>query len=384
MQLEKKQTITHISILVLLSLFVAFVWFGTIDWQGSYSHVDLGKYRQMASAAPGIATGVAPPFAYRILAPWLAGVFFSDSTTGFRVLTVAAMVLFTILSYFWLQQHSVSKTTAFYLAVCICFNPFVSGLVYFDYFQLCDALTYLWLTILLFSINKSITNSKLVLFSLVFAVATLTRETALLLVPIILLAGIRKRSWQLLLRILVAITPGVAVWYFIRTGVITSTHEFWSLQQALHEYLPKALAVETWYRILINTFVPFSLIPIIAYKQTFKILREHPEYAVFILGILGSVFLGADTERLVAPAWIVVSVLVGTAIDNCASRKTHLYIRMILLSILSSMHFLVSNIHPFSKVQYYALCGFCCIVFAVILLRDNNTIKSISHQRTLS
>ena len=70
-----KSTITpYFGILIVGA--IALFLFGSIEYNAfRFSNFDLKHYRAMADVAPFLNTDIPQPFVYRILGPWLAGLF---------------------------------------------------------------------------------------------------------------------------------------------------------------------------------------------------------------------------------------------------------------------------------------------------------------------
>jgi hypothetical protein len=62
-------------ILILLAAAAVMIYlYGNIDYTVEpFRDMDLRYYRQMAQASPHLAEGVPPPFAFRLLGPWVVG-----------------------------------------------------------------------------------------------------------------------------------------------------------------------------------------------------------------------------------------------------------------------------------------------------------------------
>ena len=66
-----------------------------------------------------------------------------------------------------------------------------------------------------------------------------------------------------------------------------------------------------WYRLLISPFSPLSLIPIIYYRETIKFFRENIYLFIFIIIYYLSTFFANDEERLIAPIFPIIYLIIA-------------------------------------------------------------------------
>lgn len=324
-------------------------WYGSIDYSGEFAHVDLAQYRRMAQAAPSIDITVPAPFAYRILPSWLVGVTPLPDVLAFRLWTLAIMLLLVLVLYRFLVQHGATEHTSLLLSLLFIANPYICGLTLFDYFQLCDALSLLFILLMI----QSIENKQLVSFGLLLLAGALTREVNLLMLPVALVYYLQQHQRGYAFRILIAAIPAAAAFVCVRL-LMQPENTGWSLSGAFGEYLYKARSAEVWVRLFFNSFAPLSLIPLVCWRESKEFLTKNKHLLLFILLVFISTFFGKDTERLFAPAFAAVWLLYAHTLD-AHQHNTQILLRILIgiAALFISMHPLVSHISFLSKTAYY-------------------------------
>lgn len=248
------------------------------------------------------------------------------------------------------------------MCLCLIANPYTNGFFLFNYFYVNDILQILLLLIGLWLIDED----RFVWFSLVGLVGAFFRE----IVPFLFLAGIarsvfeRNVHWKKGWRWLLVGLPGLVVWIWIRALVQPSDPDF-TLVFSLLDSLSKHLSPENWIRLLLHPFLPITFILLVYYRRCTEVFAKNMHFVVLVLLVVVSTAFGGDTERLMAPAFIVVYFLVANALT--AVNKKHLPIALstiVLGSLAVSPHFLFAGgAWQSSKESYYAWCQ--AIQFAV-------------------
>ncbi len=143
----------------------------------------------------------------------------------------------------------------------------------------------------------------------------LTRETVLLMIPVALVSLVEcrqlTREWR---RFLLAVLPGLLCFVLLRVIVQPAGG-----QDTFSHFLrtvPKIAEPATWFRLLINAFIPVSLLPLIFWRHSLAFFRQNLAMLVFLLLVLASAFFGTDNERLMAPAAVVFYLLLATIIER--------------------------------------------------------------------
>jgi hypothetical protein len=342
-------------LLLCITLALAYLLYDTVDYLGAQSSIDLRHYRIMAQAAPAFLQHEDAPFVYRPLPPWIAGIvgrLVGGDVNGFFVATIIVVLVGAYSVKLFLQKHGVLEPTSTMLASVSILSPSVFGGSVFNPFQLTDAMGIALIVLGLMALE----NESWIMFGLCLLLGALTRETVLLLVPLAVL----KRNTMLML----ACIPAIAVAVGIREWAIVH-NEGWTLWGNLEIYIQKAASAKVWYRILINAFAPISLLPLAVASVSWKTVKRHAP--VFILAaIIGtSVFVGADVERLLGPAFIAVALAAGTILDKILHRR-FLIILTIVLALTPLFHPAYSRFDVFTKEASYAVSFLCTVALAIV------------------
>ncbi|MBL7998200.1 MAG: hypothetical protein JNL32_06125 [Candidatus Kapabacteria bacterium] len=357
-----KFTLT-VSVVILVCI-ASFLVFDTIDYTGKYATVDLAQYRVMAQAAPSLAVGTVPaPFAYRIAAPWFAGML---SHTGipeplsFRILTLLCIAL--LLYRIGINIQQTCSTTISILMMCwLAFSPFAFGFCIFNYFQLCDVLTLLLLLLAL----ESLRTFNPLTFALTSSLAVLTREHAMILVLVVVVWMFLHRSQTK--SMLLAIMPMLAVFIVLRL-VVTPLSTDWSLLGSFLDYLHKLWSPEAWFRVVITSWSPFG--PAILLLLVRKEVRNQllPHEWLFITLNCCAVLVAKDTERMMLPALLVLTPVFARVLA-AATLPVWMIVLFFACTVANAMHPLYVHWSPLTKVQYYALNAGMSMAVAFLVTR---------------
>ncbi len=310
---------------------LALYLYGGIDYLGEYAGADLRHYRAMAEAAPGLADDRPRPFAYRIGAPWLAGVTPLPDPLAFRLWTVLASLTLAGALYAYLLRL-VRPRTAALTTVLFALNPYLFGFNAFDYFQLGDVLAHLvvlgsfWL----------LEERRWAALALVLGLGVCVREAAVLVVPVAFVwaaqQGALRRDGPALAGIAV-----LAVGAFVGLRLVVEARGGYGLVEALLEEGRKASRPATWFRLLVNAWAPLSLLPLVFLGTARDFLRERLHLVALFGCVLVSAFFGHDQERLMQPAFAAVYPLMAVLIDR---HLRTLWVEGVLLGagVLTSLH----------------------------------------------
>lgn len=353
----------------------AIFWYNGIDYTGTYKHVDLAQYRAMAQTVPAFASDIAAPFAYRILPSWMVGLLFSNDVAGFRVLTILSMILTALVMNYWLLRKKISQNVTLVTVLTLIFNPYIYGLTLFDYFQLCDALTLLFVALMMISIE----DRRPVLFGIVLGLGAMTREINLVMIPTALYFFWRVQpDHSTLKKFAVASLPAVAVFLLLRTFIVVPNTE-WNLQHAFSEHSQQALDPVVWVRLIFNTCVPLSLLLLFFYNDTKMFFKNNPHYFVFFTLTFLATFFGVNAERLFAPVYFVVYYLIARIIEKYSLLVNTWFCWVLFFATLvGSTHFIVAHIAVQQKLIYYSAAILAEIVLActALLVAKKNYIST--------
>ncbi len=308
--------------------------YGTISYHNpAYSQWELHDYRAMAQASPGLTQAVRQPFVYRILGPLIAGLFPFSIDGSFLVLSISLALMLPILFYLYLNTLRITPSIAALVTILFVMNKYLFGFPVWNYFHVNDILSLIEILILMWAL----TSHKWFLFAVVLLLGSLTKETPLIMVPVAFVYLIDEKcfreTWG---RVFVAVLPACLTFVALRTNL----HPVggYDLPQALTAYAQKLTQPETWFRLLINSFVPFSLLPIVFIEST-RIYFKSRRYAlVYLVLVLASTFFGYNNERLMAPSFNVFYPLLATIIQDHVVRTTPMVFILISMACISSFH----------------------------------------------
>ena len=309
------------------------VLYGQIDYRVEpYAHWDLAAYRQIASASPGIATAICQPFAFRLFGPYLVGLLPLPDPLGFYVLAVFSSTGLVILFYQFLCYSGLCSSVATLSVTLFIFNKQWFGFTIWNYFQINDVLSLILIIILFWSMMRD----HWALFAITLLLGSLTRETSLLMVPVALVYLLEKKrfatSWK---KAVAACIPGLLAFLLLRILIPTECGQDFLV--ALRTYSQKLLSIEDLLRLLVNSSLPFTFIPVVFHETTLQFFRDRRYAILFVVLVFLSALFGSNDERLMAPAFIVFYALVGAAVQELDSRR-QLGTVLISCGFLSSLH----------------------------------------------
>lgn len=332
-----------------------------------YSKWDLVNYRAMAAAAPGLALDLPEPFAYRILGPYIVGLLPLDDATAFYAVSVALSLALSVLFYLFLCAQGNAPNRAFVAALLLVLNRWVFGQTVWNFFQVNDLLA---LVLLLLSI-WALLAGRWWLYGLAFLLGALTREVALLAIPValVLLWERRRlaREWR---SFVLASLPGLAAFVLIRLLVPA-----WGtgLFEAFAAYVSKLTSPAAWYRLVINAFLPLSLIPLVAFRQTAAFLRTHKFLLALMLLTFVSALFGSNNERLMAPAALAFYWLIAALLPT-EPRWRWVAPLLIAMTFLASLHHTVARFplpsRTLTLVFAFGSLAACTLAFVVVEARE--------------
>lgn len=336
-----------------LAIVIAHFWFTTIDYNGVYANIDLKHYREMASVAPEILTSAQAPFVYRILPPWIAGVFgrgLESELLGFQVVAAWAVLFGAMMLYMYLGAKGVRDATALTMACLAVISQHVLGGVVFNPFQACDAISIALMLVMLLCIERG----HIAGFIVASVLGAATREPCLLMLPVAIAYLLTQRTYMLeqgkrtLVRWIAACIPAALVFVIIRTAIHPVNAE-WGIGAMVVENAYKFTDPESWVRLVLFAAAPISLIPLVFIRQTRTVLAANVHLVVLLVLVVASSFLGADTERLVAPAMVVYYLISARVMDERSSLVVNGV--LIVAALVCSLHPIYARLSPFSASE---------------------------------
>ena len=320
-------------VLALVSVIVIY-GYGGIDYAiPPYANWDLRSYWAMAEAAPRLAAGVHEPFVYRLLGPYLVGLLPLPEPVGFRLVTVVATFTLALSLYAFLLRCGISVLGSFLTIVLMLLNRSLIGYTVWNYFQSNDMLSLVFLVVLFWSMYAR----RWGVYGLVLLLGAATRETALLIVPVTPIYLLESRSgvgdWR---RWAMATAPALAAFSLLRLFIEPGGGP--GLWQSLLLYAPKLLLPETWYRLLVNPFVPLTFVPFVFFKESRAYLQERKHLVFYGILVLASSLFGQNNERLIAPAIVAFYPLVASILDRAVGGRLWMVGIILVGSVLASLH----------------------------------------------
>lgn len=295
---------------------------------------DLHHYMAMAEASPGFGTSVPQPFVFRLLGPYIAGILPLHTPTAFYAITLVASLSLALLFYFFLNSHGINATVSVISVILFLLNKYAFGFPAWNYFQVNDILSLIEIILLYWAMR----SSRWLLFSMFLMLGVLTRETALLMIPLAFVHLLESKTWTKAGRkYLVALIPGIMIFILIRLLVPHSGGD--SLWRAFLAHAAKGTSPHRLYALLINSFAPLSLIPLVFLRGSIRFFRTHKTALLFLLLVFASTLFGSNDERLMAPAAPVFYLLIAELIETyCYSSKALLIIIAISVFLTAFDH----------------------------------------------
>ena len=342
--------------IIFLGAVLMIMLYGQIDHTiKPYSMWDLSAYKNMALSSPSINIDIQKPQAYRILGPFLIGLFPIPLHIGFYIFSVIFSIFLVIQFYCLLRYMGLSSDVSMITVFLFMFNKYFFGFTVWNYFQINDIIS-LNIIIVLF---LSMWEGQWMVFGVALVLGAITKEVSMLVVPILFIYLIETKcltaKWR---KALAAITPGILVFILIRilipaTGGEISTSVF--LDNFNKIYSPESI-----FNLLINPFIPLILIPLVYFKSTVEFFKARKYALVFVcLVVFSAMFgpglfsssnvnpislFGSNNVRLMAPAFIVFYMLIGIIFESINKGKVF-YSLILVFGLLSSFHH-VYGIYP--------------------------------------
>jgi hypothetical protein len=337
--------------------------YGRLDYTSpAFREWDAQTYLRMAEASPGIDHSVPRPFAYRLLGPYLIGLLPGPAERAFYGANLLLSALFVYLLYRFLRFLGLRPAFACLATSLYVMNKHLFGFTTWDYFHVDDVIT----NICLIALMRSLIESRWLAFGSVLCLATLARETPLLMIPVGALALLERRT----LRrdgpaLLAAAAAGLAVFIGLRLLVHPSGGA--TMREALGMHWTKLTSLDRMYHVLVNPFVPLSFVPLVFFGRTLAYLRGRMYFLLFFALVAATPLFGHNNERLLNPASIVFYPLIGFIMQE-AVRPARWPIAVVLAGgALSSFHWLVARYPLPSRGVAVALSGGSLVAVTIAL-----------------
>lgn len=322
------------AIILILTTILVMVFFGKVPYTiEPFSNLDLKYYMGIAEAAPGLDPDMRQPFAFRLFGPYLVGLLPISEPLGFHILTIVSAFCLVFLYYYLLRYIGLSPFVALISVILVNLNRYVFGWTSWNFFMVNDFLAMIFIIIMFLAMWKS----QWTIFAIALAFGAMTRETAMLLVPVALFYIWERKELPLKWRkVLLACIPGLVTILLIRLFVPIG--EGRSLTEALATHSSKLLEPSSLFRLLVNTFLPFTLIPLVYFETTINFFRSQKYLLFFVVLVFGTTLFGSNQERLMAPTFIVFFMLLGTILESVHEKKMTFFV-LLAAGFLSSFHY---------------------------------------------
>ncbi|MBN2790181.1 MAG: hypothetical protein JXR69_08320 [Candidatus Delongbacteria bacterium] len=305
-------------LLILVSLIMIF-YYGKINISiEPFNEIpDIIHYKMMAEASPGFNPEVSRNFGYRILSPWIVGILPMNTDLGFYLLTILIALMIPIFLLRFLILYGLKENTAFFITILFMLNKYTYGFAIWDFYDINDLVTHLLILLFFIALKKE----NFLYISIILIIGVLNRETILFAVPAgLIYYWFKERSPKKTYQLIAATIPSVIILTGIRTFIITESSSGGGLAHSfgkLHfDDTNKIFKPGTYYRIIINTFLPLALIPAVFFKEKIKFFKEHSYFFIFVIIYFFSCFIAGDNERLFAPVFPVFYFLVGYILEQ--------------------------------------------------------------------
>lgn len=362
---DEKKYFVLVGVVVGLMTFV----YGAISYQNQeYSEWDLHDYRAMAQASPSLTESVRQPFVYRILGPYIAGLLPFSTDNSFLIMSISSGLVLSLLFYLYLGFSGFEPQISALATILFILNKYLFGFTAWNYFQLTDILSLIEIVLMMWAM----TSEKWLLFGIVLFFGALTKETALIMIPVALIYLVDTNSFDKKWRIVLAATLPASLMAIVLRIVLHSQGGN-SLSEAFLVYSDKLILPETWFRLLINSFIPFSLLPLIFIDSAKDYFRTRKYAFVYLTLVLISTLFGYNNERLMAPAFIVFYPLIATIIRDHSVRSRWILLTIIGMAILSCFHHTYSRFPlPRDVTIASSLLGMAIVTLSGVYWRIKN------------
>ena len=325
-------------ILLTLAAILAMLLFGQLPNTVDYTTLrDSSWYLRTAEAAPNLDPGQRQPFAFRLLGPYLIGLLPIAAPLGFRIVTIILTFCLVFLSYYVLRYAGLSPLVSLVSVVLVLLNRYIFVWTFWGVFLVNDFLMLIFILVMFLAMWK---NQWLV-FSVALALGAMTREPTMVMVPVALFYIWERKELATRWRtVVLACLPGLLTILAIRLFVPIS--EGTPLTEALATYSRKLIEPRSLFRLLINTFLPFTLIPLVYFRTTIEFFKPRKYLLVFGFFVFCTTLFGSNQERLMIPTFIVFFLLLGTILES-VYKKTVTFSVLIIAGFLSSFHYNFGN-----------------------------------------
>lgn len=326
-------------IILVAATLVMFYLYGTIDLtKECFSEWDAHKYIAIAKAAPSVDINVPRPFAFRLFGPYLIGLLSIDPTSGFLLFNYSLILLSIILLFLYLVYSGIDQRIAQYAVLFYILNKHFIGFNAWNPYHINDVIMNVLLIVLFWSFQKR----KWIIYAFALLVGSATRETFLIILPVTLVFLVeRKRLKEEWWKYTMSLVPAMVFLLYIRYSIKPESGMV--LLDAFKRYhIIKINSFKGAYHQFVNPFVPFSIIPLIYFRETIRFFRANKYMFLFIVCVFTATLFGLNKERLVHPAFVVFYLLIAKIINSNRLNDKYLLV-LVALAFLGSLHYLIGR-----------------------------------------
>ncbi len=357
---------------VLIAATVAALWFyGGIDaTDPAYLEWDHVHYRKMAAAAPGFYSGVPQPFAFRILGPLLVGLIPLPTEWAFTLFNAALLVLLLV----WLRTHLLQTGIRPHIAnitvLAFVMNRYFFGFVAWNPYQVNDTVTML----VFLGLLRDLESDRPIRFALLLLLGSLARETWLLFLPsaALYIFDHPGKVKNLRLWCLAPIPALMGLWAIHEN--ITAEGGL-TLSEGWSRHASRLLTPSIILRLLINSWAPFALLPLIFLRSTRTYFAGQRYQILLLVLLILHTAVAIDVERLLAPGFIVVYPLLAYILQAEYSgrgrRRQRILVLFMIIAALAMAHHDVGRWNTPSREVTGFLSASCTALVALLALRQS-------------
>lgn len=325
---------TKYSFVIIFFAILLFYTYGKIDYRNpEYSIWDLHTYRVMAQASPSILGSERQPFLFRVLGPYMAGLLPFPIEESFLILSFVAGFILPLLLYFYLCSAQINPSIAAGTTLFFILNKYLYGFSLWDFYQINDLLALIEIILLFWTLE----SQKWIWFGILLFLGALTKEITLLMIPVAFIYLFeeeqRKKDW---IRVISVALPAILMTCVLH-GIMHPTSGK-NLIDAFLLFADKGFLPETWFRLLINSLIPFSLVPLVFLSTTKHYFQKRKYALVYVILAIISTFFGYNNERLMAPVFIIFYPLLAVIIQENNLLSRYALIGLILGAIACNLH----------------------------------------------
>lgn len=307
---------------------------------------DLHDYRQMAAASPQIAADASPPFAYRLLGPYLVGLLPLSDPTSFLLASDAACLALAILFYRLLILQGLGDANALVATLLFAFNRYFFGFFVWDPFQIDDVLAMICI-VLSFTFMM---RRRWLHLAVCLALGALTREAVMVMVPVVFFylweEGAPAAEYR---RAALSVLPALALFFAVRMLVpgdgstMSAVGIFAYYRMKFGESIGNAISPAAWFRRLCWAFLPLTFMPVIFWRDSARLLKSQKYMGVyFVLIVITNLWgidpSGGDVERQMAPSFLAFYWLIGKLIQQEFSSPPWAVFVLLGSALLATLH----------------------------------------------